>query len=616
MTEFEAATAHQSSFGFTFGSSSSSSREDGGGFLVASGGSSSTSSSALKAGFSSGHRSVADVSNQSLHQNAHNRANQSRSRYTAAVREVSENESHEMQTRVVANYNHMHALNLQLYEVVQVMSLQTRVVDAHRLLFIPVKAVEFSDDAAAKEMLERFPGELADILAERGEADTATCVRYLFGGNASLKLRQKRMATIWERTTEAKTDRDTMATKAGEAREAAGKAAGLVLKARDEIRAAEDPGFFEKDRLKRQLADRRHESEVAEAEAVRTAAEAARAGDRYQHLRRIQTALLSFLPSPPSVSTAVPDLTEDKMAALLDRVVETLSRHERAVNQELWSRMPAHEWAAVLQGRSYNGYPIGAEVDPTPVAVAGHMVGFRWHHADPADELRFQAEHTAAAPDREATVTLPTGGVFGESVLGESNVADRIDITRFWNWNDSLPPIRPTEIGPLSEGEDEPLQGPTREDAQPSTINLGPITFPTMASGISNVAGAVTNQDLFKDLGTSTTAALATSAMQLSSEGSKEAADIAASNFKRYLDFQSKMADVALTHTRSQDRKVDPTMAGAMLNQRDDSGGSSGSGAGGPGAGGGSGGDDEDGHGEEADQHASQRTVATRAGGS
>lgn len=35
------------------------------------------------------------------------------------------------------------------------------------------------------------------------------------------------------------------------------------------------------------------------------------------------------------------------------------------------------------------------------------------------------------------TISLPTEGLVGEAVLGETNVSEEIDLTRFWNWKDS-----------------------------------------------------------------------------------------------------------------------------------------------------------------------------------
>ncbi len=44
----------------------------------------------------------------------------------------------------------------------------------------------------------------------------------------------------------------------------------------------------------------------------------------------------------------------------------------------------------------------------------------------------------------KTVISLPTEGMIGEAVLGETNVSEEIDLTRFWNWQDS--PIDKMEI--------------------------------------------------------------------------------------------------------------------------------------------------------------------------
>ena len=51
----------------------------------------------------------------------------SRNRRASAVSEVSESGRVEQSTRVVANFNHMHALSIQYYEVVQTFRVTTSV---------------------------------------------------------------------------------------------------------------------------------------------------------------------------------------------------------------------------------------------------------------------------------------------------------------------------------------------------------------------------------------------------------------------------------------------------------------------------------------------------------
>ena len=52
--------------------------------------------------------------------------------------------------------------------------------------------------------------------------------------------------------------------------------------------------------------------------------------------------------------------------------------------------------------------------------------------------------HTSSFRVPSTIISLPTHGMIGEAVLGETNVSEEIDLTRFWNWKDS--PIDSMEI--------------------------------------------------------------------------------------------------------------------------------------------------------------------------
>ena len=51
--------------------------------------------------------------------------------------------------------------------------------------------------------------------------------------------------------------------------------------------------------------------------------------------------------------------------------------------------------------------------------------------------------HRQGAPNQMSHVSLPTHGVLGEAMLGHCSSGEKIDLTRFWNWQDS-----PTESAP------------------------------------------------------------------------------------------------------------------------------------------------------------------------
>ena len=100
--------------------------------------------------------------------------------------------------------------------------------------------------------------------------------------------------------------------------------------------------------------------------------------------------------------------------------------------------------------------PCLSQSNPRPVTLTGNYVGYRWLF-DNARQRRAFLKQYVDAPDESAmshalSVAVPTGGVFGEAVLGQAVSAEKIDLTRFWKWQDSPIPILPSQISPLQAG--------------------------------------------------------------------------------------------------------------------------------------------------------------------
>ena len=70
----------------------------------------------------------------------------------------------------------------------------------------------------------------------------------------------------------------------------------------------------------------------------------------------------------------------------------------------------------------------------------------------PGEDAKFAEPYTSedAGPIAEDTIAMPSGGVFGEAVLGQAIAAEKIDLTRFWNWQDSPIPILPPAMQPVA----------------------------------------------------------------------------------------------------------------------------------------------------------------------
>lgn len=94
---------------------------------------------------SNGTRNLSSRTNQNINDTTHQQANEARNRHPATVQETYEGEGEEMTTRMVTNYNHIHTLSMQYYEVIQNYRVVTRTNRYQRCLFIPLKPFDFRD---------------------------------------------------------------------------------------------------------------------------------------------------------------------------------------------------------------------------------------------------------------------------------------------------------------------------------------------------------------------------------------------------------------------------------------------------------------------------------------
>jgi hypothetical protein len=119
--------------------------------------------------------------------------------------------------------------------------------------------------------------------------------------------------------------------------------------------------------------------------------------------------------------------------------------------------------------------------------------------------------------------------VFAEAVLGRFNAAEKMDLTRFWNWQDSPIPIVAPEIAPLQAGtraqSDEIRPG---QLSQPVLSIQQPTALPDPA-GVTAIINAIQQGNMFRDMsGLAQTAALAQAGVQASAAGATAAGEQAA----------------------------------------------------------------------------------------
>lgn len=94
--------------------------------------------------------------------------------------------------------------------------------------------------------------------------------------------------------------------------------------------------------------------------------------------------------------------------------------------------------------------------------------------------------HTNSFRAPTTTISLPTDGMVGEAVLGETNVSEKIDITRFWNWKDSE--IDHMDIDSSYLNGTDYLAGKSTKDITALNMNgataATPVTVPDLVSAL------------------------------------------------------------------------------------------------------------------------------------
>jgi len=119
--------------------------------------------------------------------------------------------------------------------------------------------------------------------------------------------------------------------------------------------------------------------------------------------------------------------------------------------------------------------------------------------------LRFHRE--AFVPPR-TSITLPARGMLGEAVLGQCNSAEKIDLTRFWNWQDSpttdpldlenfpfdkMPPGSLLNDKALTFSAPTPAAGTSIINIQPNQASPAPTPQTALTDKLTGLAPSFTN---------------------------------------------------------------------------------------------------------------------------
>jgi hypothetical protein len=582
---------------------------------------STTDTTASSSSWSLGNRSVAASMTQNINDRTEQHSTSVRNRRATAVREVSQSEHEQVSTRIVANYNHMHALTIQYYEIVQVYRVVTRLHRAERCLFVPVERLDFGS-AKGPQYVERFRGALlraalntrirelllddasaveiaatsARIVVPFARPDLIKVASAAISLKAAAMMRADVVATASTPAAAAPPPPPTFQVLSWDRAQLATAsrflARPLVRPGSDSLFAPDDTELLaitfdnvvvnklRLDRVDPQAADTDLSVingrvdlpagvRLGELDSIHASRTEGGSGSGQMTLLCAHLGRRFTLPAiPVELGTAITRVVTfrtdeaDRRRELLAHLQANNAHYTQAILRSLDSAT----LVLLLSDYVWNGRPVIDQVEPKPLTVAGNCLVLRAPIeaeapsgvlGDAGEQVSWNKllEHRGFRLGDEPDVRvipIPTNGVFAEAVLGRSNSAEKLEYTRFWNWQDSPIPLQPTEIAPVatgSRGAPEDLR--PGQLGQPVLNIVNPTSLPDPA-GLGAALTAVSNGNMFRDMsGLAGTQTLAGQTAQGTLDAATAAAEIASTNMRAQMQKAVAMGQIAADLTKA-----------------------------------------------------------------
>lgn len=544
-------------------------------------------------GFSAGRRDMAAEMNQQISASTHQASNLARNRYATSVKEVSQEEHEKISTRVVTNYNHMHALTVQYYEVVQIYRTDVEISKIDKCLFLPLKPIDFDNNII---VLNKFRKVIAqNALVEDIQyllfAESDNHVALSMDNNVLSILKDDKgylnglgfdnngLGGLSDQPFESITIVNKQNKKITLLIQEHDYSGGMNFSWSSDFYVSpyvpgsnpQNPQEIFLNEIKEIYLNKKDDKHSFEGEIkfkISTDREDIDVKNPYKiyqfkvHVKKQDSQILvcKIIKSPSS-----------------EKVFEHLRENSTHYSQAIWKSLDLASIALLLSPYVIAGEPVLNKIDPTPIASIGNYLVFAYYEDQNAEINKIWQEFITRTKlnDRSKTSTvipLPSGGVFAEAVLGRSNSAEKIDMTRFWNWQDSPIPFQAPEIAALQAG--GKATSDSLNTAQLGNANLqqmNPISMPD-PTGMAAILGAIQNGNMFRDMsGLMATIGLSQAALGKSFDATTAAGQQAGQAMNTSADIVKAMY-AASAASNSQNQKPTPAMdnatkVGGMINE-------------------------------------------------
>jgi len=521
---------------------------------------------------SSGERELFSKTTQNVRDRTQQHANSARTRRASVIREVSQSESERISTRTVTNYNHMHALTVQYYEMVQIYRTTTRIRDVEKVLFVPMKPI----DTWTKDLILRFRKPLfryaLDLkfkaLMLRPEINDLTISNaginlndeqddYIKAVNGMIKDRYKELRNygIIGNSTVEDFIRNPKLTNPN-----------LSIGA---IEICNNIGPTPSPFAGNSFIDRLNISTITGANyLVRpNHGNMIRTGIPFSAINGMNMTVNGLTPAPdaPVVVCLRPKLFPELVIPITvkppkgedsktesedvvtnaptindeDYIFQHLEENSSYYSQVIWNSLDDLSLSLLFSRYKYKGKPLLQQVDTMPIARTANYIGFRMNaDYDQDQEWKTWLENHGFFKNgnfddkaEHDLVPMPSGGVFAEAVLGRSNSAEKLDMTRFWNWQDSPIPINAPDIAAIQSGSRAQQIDLSSANLEGALVQLqNPPALPDF-QGNTPTLNTLATSNMFRDMsGLATNAMLAQASIEAASQAAVAAQNQAGAN--------------------------------------------------------------------------------------
>lgn len=183
----------------------------------------------------------------------------------------------------------------------------------------------------------------------------------------------------------------------------------------------------------------------------------------------------------------------EKAEREIRRLISHMNFYKQHYNAVIWLEENNNVRASRFADYQLGGVPLIEAVHNRPIQVVGDYVAFPLSAPDKdlPEGISLKAERI---------VSLPTRGAFAEAKLSHCNASEVIDDTRFWDWQISPCPDEPTDISPISLGSRRSPSDISPASMPPSGVN---ITEPETAPepfGIREVMQLLRTPEVFRNM--------------------------------------------------------------------------------------------------------------------